>query len=188
MKNLWTKKSSVISLMIFSLSVFTVTWVSADGGGGKTIRARLIGYEETPLSLSTTGRGNLRARINESAQTITYRLTYSDLEGATTTAAHIHLGQRRTTGGVSAFLCGGGDKPPCPSTGGTVNGVIDAADVIGPTGQGIAAGEFDELVRAIRSGYTYANVHTNKYPSGEIRGQIRVDASDDHDNNDDEDD
>jgi hypothetical protein len=187
MKNLWTKKSLVISLMIFSLSVITVTWVSADNGGGKTIRARLIGYEETPSSLSTTGRGSLRARINESAQTITYRLTYSDLEGATTSAAHIHLGQRRTTGGVSAFLCGGGDKPPCPPTGGTVDGVIDAADVIGPTSQGIAPGEFDELVRAIRLGYTYANVHTNKYPTGEIRGQIRVDNRD-HDNNDDEDD
>jgi hypothetical protein len=188
MKNLWTKKSLVISLMILSLSVFTVTWVSADHGGDKKFRARLIGYEETPASISTTGRGNLRARINESAQTITYRLTYSDLEGATTSAAHIHLGQRRTTGGVSAFLCGGGDKPPCPPTGGTVNGVIDPADVIGPTGQGIAPGEFDELVRAIRLGYTYANVHTNLYPSGEIRGQIRIDDNDDRDDKDDEDD
>jgi hypothetical protein len=40
---------------------------------------------------------------------------------------------------------------------------------------GIAAGEFDEVLRAIRSGNTYANVHTNKHPGGEIRGQIRTD-------------
>ncbi|MGH9966328.1 MAG: CHRD domain-containing protein [Pyrinomonadaceae bacterium] len=186
MKNLWTKKSLVLSSIIFSLLVFTVTWVSADGGkdGDNTIRARLIGYEETPLSLSTTGRGNLRARIDDAAQTITYRLSYSNLEGTTTLAAHIHLGQRRTTGGVSAFLCGGGDKPACTPTAGTITGVIDAADVIGPTGQGIAAGEFNELVRAIRSGYAYANVHTNKYPTGEIRGQIRGDDNDDDDEED----
>jgi len=60
-----------------------------------------------------------------------------------------------------------------------VTGVIDAADVIGPAGQGIAPGEFNELVRAIRSGNTYANVHTNMYPGGEIRGQIRGDDNDD---------
>lgn len=184
MTNLWTKKSLVVSSMILSLLVFTVTWVSADGGN--TVRARLIGYEETPLSLSTTGRGDFRARIDAAAQTITYRLSYSNLEGASTLAAHIHLGQRRTTGGVSAFLCGGGDKPACPATAGTVTGVIDAADVIGPAAQGIAAGEFDELVRAIRSGATYTNVHTNLRPSGEIRGQNRVD--DDHDDDDEDDD
>jgi CHRD domain-containing protein len=186
MKKLWTGKSLLISLMIFSLSVFTVTWVSADGGnGGNTFRARLNGYEETPASLSTTGRGDFKAKIDATAQTITYRLSYSNLEGTTTSAAHIHLGQRRTTGGVSAFLCGGGDKPPCPATGGTVTGVIDAADVIGPTAQGIAAGEFDELVRAIRSGNSYTNVHTNLRPTGEIRGQNRVDDND-HDDDDDD--
>ncbi len=181
MKKLWTKKSLLISSMIFSLLVFTVTWVSADGGRG--VRARLIGYEEVP-AVSTTGRGNLSARIDDAAQTITYRLSYSNLEGTTTSAAHIHLGQRSVNGGVSAFLCGGGDKPPCPATAGTVTGVIDAADVIGPAGQGIAPGEFAELVRAIRSGVTYANVHTNKHPGGEIRGQIRAN---DHDDDDDDD-
>jgi hypothetical protein len=45
---------------------------------------------------------------------------------------------------------------------------------VGPTGQGIAAGEFAELVRAIKAGRTYVNVHTTKYPGGEIRGQIRA--------------
>jgi hypothetical protein len=27
-------------------------------------------------------------------------------------------------------------------------------------------------VRAIRKGFVYANVHTTKYPGGEIRGQV----------------
>ena len=55
-----------------------------------------------------------------------------------------------------------------------MTGVIDSADVIGPAGQGIAPGEFDELISAMRAGLTYANVHSDPmYLGGEIRGQIK---------------
>jgi hypothetical protein len=112
-------------------------------------------------------------------------VSYEDLEGVGTTpfvvngivtASHIHVGARGVNGGVSAFFCGGGTKPPCPTPSGTVTGVIQASDVIGPAAQGINAGEptaFAELVRAIRAGYTYANVHTTRWTGGEIRGQIK---------------
>jgi CHRD domain len=83
------------------------------------------------------------------------------------------------SGRIAAFLCGGGDKPSCPTPGGTVTGVIDADDIIGPTGQGIEPGSFEEVVRAISAGATYANVHTNRWPGGEIRGQIADSDSDD---------
>jgi hypothetical protein len=39
--------------------------------------------------------------------------------------------------------------------------------------QGIEAGNFAELVAAMRVGSTYANVHSTKWPGGEIRAQIR---------------
>jgi len=54
-----------------------------------------------------------------------------------------------------------------------VTGTIGSADIVGPTGQGIDAGEFEEAIAAIRAGVTYANVHTDKHPGGEIRGQIK---------------
>jgi hypothetical protein len=139
--------------------------------GGKA-RATLSGYEETP-SVSTVAKGKFRAEID--GDSIDYRLTYTGIEGGTTLAAHIHFGQRHTAGGVSAFLCGGGDKPACPTPGGTVEGTIDAADVIGPAGQGILAGQLNELVRAIRAGATYVNVHSTTFPAGEIRGQVKGD-------------
>jgi hypothetical protein len=51
---------------------------------------------------------------------------------------------------------------------------ITAADVVGPGGQGIAAGEFAEILNALRAGVAYANVHTAAFGGGEIRGQIRA--------------
>lgn len=140
--------------------------------GGRQMKASLIGYEEVP-AVSSTGTGELLARIAHDESSIEYTLTYQNLEGTTTLAAHIHLGQRSVNGGVIAFLCGGGGKPACPPTSGSVSDVITAADVIGPAGQGIAAGELDEMIAAMRQGVTYANVHTDKHPGGEIRGQIK---------------
>jgi hypothetical protein len=74
---------------------------------------------------------------------------------------------------VSAFLCGGGNKPACTPTQGTFEGDIVASDVVGPAGQGIAPGEMAELIRAMKKGFTYANVHTTLNGAGLIRGQIR---------------
>jgi hypothetical protein len=53
-----------------------------------------------------------------------------------------------------------------------VSGTITAANVIGPAGQGIAATQLAELIRAIRAGAAYANVHSSIWPGGEIRGQL----------------
>jgi hypothetical protein len=75
------------------------------------------------------------------------------------------------------FLCtnlgnGSPGTPLCPPGGGTVEGTFTAEDVIGPAGQGVEAGEFAEAIAAMRAGAAYVNVHTEKYPGGEIRGQL----------------
>ncbi len=145
-------------------------YAGGDGGNNSSFKARLSGNQEVP-AVSSTGAGEFRARLRNDR--LDYSLSYDALEGTTTTQAHIHIGQKTANGGVAAFLCGGGGKPPCPTTGGTVEGSITAADVIGPAGQGVAAGEFAEMIEMMRSGDSYANVHTNKHPGGEIRGQIR---------------
>jgi hypothetical protein len=53
-----------------------------------------------------------------------------------------------------------------------VEGTITPSDVIGPAGQGLDAMEFDDLLRAMRAGRTYVNVHSDKHPAGEIRGGV----------------
>jgi hypothetical protein len=145
-------------------------------------KAFLSGFDENP-SISTTGNGTLELRIDESERTIEFELRYGDLEGVApfvadgvVIASHIHLSRPGVNGGVAAFLCGGGGRPACPTPAGVVTGEIVPSDVIGPAVQGIDAGEqtaFDELVAAIRAGYTYVNVHTTRWTGGEIRGQIK---------------
>jgi hypothetical protein len=51
-------------------------------------------------------------------------------------------------------------------------GVLTADDVVGPSAQGVTAGQFDELINAIRDGSTYVNVHSSLYQGGEIRAQL----------------
>ena len=139
--------------------------------GGRRFEASLNGYLETP-SISTAGSGSFKLRIHEDS--IDFTLNYRNLS-VPPAVAHIHFGRPDVSGGVSVFLCGGA-KPACPaSVSGTVTGTIVAADVGGPVLQGITAGEFAELVRAIRHGATYVNVHTSNFPNGEIRGNIRHD-------------
>jgi hypothetical protein len=60
-----------------------------------------------------------------------------------------------------------------------VTGTISASDVLAIPGQGLAAGDLASMVRAIRAGFAYVNVHTTNFPSGEIRGQIRVEEDGD---------
>jgi hypothetical protein len=154
-------------------------------GGGGSFSARLNGFNETtgPGSISTVGRGRFEAKLDKSSNTITYRLTYA-LENAPL-FSHIHFAQRHVAGSIVAFLCGGGGKPACPagtpSSPATVTGTITAADVTAlAAGQGIEAGSFDELVRAMKAGATYVNVHSTRWPAGEIRGQIGRGHSEDH--------
>jgi len=140
------------------------------------IQVSLTGFQEDPLTLSTTGSGEFRAKFDEHHQEIEYELSYANLEG-TVQQAHIHIGQRHQSGGISVFLCTNlGNGPAgtqlCPAAPATISGVLRPADVIGPTGQGVTAGEFDELIDAFAAGVTYVNVHTTKYPGGEIRAQL----------------
>jgi hypothetical protein len=172
-------KAAVAGALVAGAAV-AGTVAMADGGHG--IREGLTGYQEDPLTLSTTGTGDFQASIKAKGDTIRYRLSYADLEGDVQ-QAHIHLGQRAQSGGIAVFLCtnlgnGPAGTQACPPAPATISGTITPADVIGPAAQGIAAGEFGELTDAIRAGVTYVNVHSSKYPGGEIRAQLEPPADD----------
>jgi CHRD domain-containing protein len=177
--------------------LLTIVVVSFGHGFRDFIREKLTGYEEIP-TLSTPATGDFKAKINRDGTAIDYELSYDigqpDPTVNSVTQAHIHLGAKAFNGGISVFLCtnltppaGVPVPPPCPVTSGKVSGTLTAANVLGPAGQGIAAGEFEELIKAIRAGATYANLHTTRFPGGEIRAQLDPNKNNGHDRDHDDD-
>jgi len=155
--------------------------VAGDGDNNRgrsrfVVSAELTGFQEVP-AVSTTAKGRFWALVDTKANTITFRLTYDALEGDVT-QSHVHFGQKSVNGGISFFLCTNGAAPAgplpatCPVGPAVVTGVITPDHIIGPLGQGIEAAAFAEVVEALRDGTAYANVHSSKWPGGEIRGQL----------------
>jgi CHRD domain len=132
--------------------------------------ASLSGANEVP-PINSAGTANFEMTIQPGG--ITFSLDFSDLS-STLTLAHLHFAPSKVAGGVMIFLCGGGNQPACPAaTSGTITGTITAANVTGPGGQGITAGDLDSALAAVRDELSYANMHTTIFPGGEIRGQVR---------------
>src|SRR5439155_10407859 len=109
--------ASLLVLVSFS----TLAVADQDGGNNNHFTARLDGFQQVP-TLFSAGGGDFKAALSDDGTTLSYTLSYAGLTAAS--VAHIHLGEPGTNGGVSAFLCGGGGKPSCPSSSGTVNGTI----------------------------------------------------------------
>jgi CHRD domain len=181
------RKFTIHAAIIGALLVaFGVGSYALAGEGKSNIKGdNMSGYLEAP-PVSSVASGTFEAEIDDAANEIRYTLSYENLE-APVTQAHIHFGQRSVNGGISVWLCEGTlqspslSTPACPGQGGTVSGVLTPLEVIGPGsppavppngGQGINPGEFEELVKAIRAGRAYANVHSLKFPGGEIRAQL----------------
>lgn len=183
-------------MTIAAVAIFAIAgtgWAFSDDNGGRRFSETLNGLKEATVVVSTTGTGTFEATINRDETEISYVLTFNDLEGDVR-QAHIHIGHPQNQGGVVLWLCQTAANPsPTPLTtpqctqanaadfrNGEVTGTLTAADVQAQTPNGIAAGEFEEVIALIRGGRTYANVHSSKFGPGEIRAQL--------DNGDDDDD
>ena len=161
-----------------ALLILFVILDSPMGATAETVQTDLTGFEETPLTLSTPASAEFKAKITGGTR-IDYELSYRDTE-STVTQAHIHLGRPAITGGIVLFLCTNlGNAPAtvptpqtCPPAPATITGTLTAADVVAQAAQGVAGGEFAEVLRAIRARATYVNVHTTGRPGGEVRGQL----------------
>lgn len=185
-----------------------VTSIAAADGGKSTFTTNLTGYQETPVTINSPGSGEFAAKISKDGSEIQYVLSY---RGLTTHVlqSHIHFGRPALTGGIVLFLCTNlappanvPAPPACPDAPAdgstvTVNGTLTAANLIVPNVANVAlptqgidpgAAGFAEVVAAIRNGAAYANVHTQKVASGEIRGALGKphDGHDDADEDDDD--
>jgi len=119
-----------------------------------------------PAQTNASGTFTLLVEVGPTGSfDISYQLDVKDV--ADISAAHIHLGAAGADGPVIVPLFAG---PPRSGTfsGTLASGTISEADLTGP----MQGKTFQELAGAVLTGQTYVNVHTDKYPNGELRGQI----------------
>ena len=173
--------TATLAVGVAALGIAAFALAGGSGAGFNHLSATMSGYQEVP-SVSSIGTADFTADVSKDGNSIAWQLSYSGLEGAVQ-QSHIHFGQRSVNGGISVFLCtnlgnGPAGTQVCPQSG-TISGTITAADVspntpatAGARTQGINTGEYNELVRAIAAGKTYANLHTTTWPGGEIRAQL----------------
>ena len=180
------------SMLAGAMLAAAVTTLSAAGANAQQFQTTFSGFEEVGALNAETGailsggKATLSLNLNQQAKSLTYTLTYSGLSDTTLTTpklvtqAHIHFGKVHVPGGVIVFLCtnlnnGPMGTPTCPQTPptATVTGMLTPASVVGPAAQTPSPPfDFDGLVAALLSNTAYGNIHTTKFPAGEIRGQI----------------
>jgi CHRD domain len=172
---------------LFGIVAIGVAALAAGSGPARAqqFSAVLSGFAETGLfgtqetgAILTTGTGTLSLDLDKTAQMATYTLTFSRLTSPAT-MGHIHFGQQHVPGGILVWLCQTkvmpspvAGTPFCPTAGGTVTGTITAKDIVSIPGENVRAGDFHALQAALDTNTAYANVHSIKIPTGEIRGQI----------------
>jgi CHRD domain len=166
-----SESKPVLTAPVFDASLGVVA------NDGRNAAVPLSGNEEVPVRL-TSARGVAIFHLSDDGTALHYKLNVANIENVV--QSHIHVGAVGVNGPVVVFLFG-----PVAAGGGRVNGgiaegIITAANLIGP----LAGMSLDDLVAEILAGNAYVNVHTNDgvappdtgpgdFPGGEIRGQIR---------------
>jgi hypothetical protein len=126
--------------------------------------AKLRGRFEVP-PVDTDARGRAQFKLSSDGTRLFFRLFLEDIEEVT--MAHIHLGEKGENGPVVVTLFGTLEKP-VTIVEAEFTGVITRKDLEGP----LEGCSLETLLREMKQGNTYVNVHTFEHPDGEIRGQI----------------
>ena len=129
-----------------------------------SFKAKLTPKEEVKKP-SSKASGKAEFKLSKDGMEIKYKLHVKKIVNAN--AAHIHMGAKGTDGPPLVTLFSG--EKQGKFSGMLSEGTITANDLMGD----YKGKPLDELVKLMRSGDTYVNVHTDANPDGEIRGQIK---------------
>jgi Cu/Zn superoxide dismutase len=122
------------------------------------LSASLSGSQEVPTKGNPAASGKAEITIS-STKGLCYSITLKKLSG-TPQAAHIHRGKKGKAGPVYVALFA---KPKTPKYG-KISGCASATK------------SKQSAIKA-KPGDFYVNVHTKKYPDGEVRGQLSAKKS-----------
>jgi hypothetical protein len=162
-----------IALAVISFVVLVLGANVAASADQQNFTAHLSGDEEVP-PVDTNATGEAQFHLSDDGTAISYKLISANINNVE--QAHIHCGPPGVNGSITVFLAG----PFIPAeervNGVLAEGTISREDVIPVLPSAACPGgivTFDQLVEKMRSGGTYANIHTSANPNGEIRGQIK---------------
>jgi hypothetical protein len=113
-----------------------------------SFKADLTGAQETPPT-DSKGKGAADVAYDAATKTLTWTITYSDLTGPAT-AAHFH----------GPAKVGAKAAPVLPIVGDLKSPIKGKATLT------------DQQAKDLQAGLWYFNIHTAKFPDGEIRGQL----------------
>ncbi len=154
---------------IFILAIATVLAVPASAATVKYTAAMTGPKESTPTDSKGTGPGSVSINGNE----LSVSVSWKDLTGPAV-AGHIHCCAEPGSDGPPAIML-----MPKAAASGSLEMKVDlskagsyGADFLKEHG-GTAAGAQKALVDGLAAGEGYINLHTAKYPPGEIRGQLK---------------
>ena len=123
------------------------------------VSTALSGANEVPATTSTA-TGSVDGSVNQTTRILSLNITYSDSVSTDSTASdsvftptawHIHKGAIDTTGAVVIDL------------GTTFTSPFTFKDTL-----------TEEQLTDLKAGSYYVNIHTAKYPTGAIRGQLKA--------------
>jgi hypothetical protein len=145
-------------LIILSLIIgLATTGFAAEKG----FKAMLSGSD----GVKTMAKGEATFELSKDGKKLSYKVKVSNIENVT--AAHIHMGKMGENGPAIAPIDAKGEKGKFSGT--LAKGTVTAKELMGS----LKGKTVKDLVAEIESGNTYLNVHTAKYPDGEIRGQLK---------------
>ena len=129
------------------------------------LSATMSGSEVVP-PIKTDAKGKATFSLNKERSLLFYTVTASDIENIT--AAHIHIGKVGENGPPIALIAITA-KNKGKISGTLAEGSIGAEDLM----SSFKGKTVWELYQQLTNGDYYINIHTEKYPDGEIRGQIK---------------
>ena len=153
-----------VKIVLYSVFAIVLTVSLGLAASHHRYKAMLTGKDIIP-PVETPATGEATFTLSKDGKELTYTLAVKDIENAT--AAHIHAGKKGENGGPLAGLFAGPKKEGMYS-GELAKGTITDKDLKGP----LAGKKVKDLVKIIKDGGAYVNIHTEKNPNGEIRGQI----------------
>src|SRR4029077_17939808 len=168
--------------LLISSPIVAVAFMLAANATAEPIEfvANLSGPNESPPNASP-GTGSVTAIFDFAAHTLDLHVTFSGLTSPTT-AAHIHAptpfafaGKAGVATQVPYFI-----NFPIGVTSGTYDQTFNTLDssfynpAFLTANGGTAAGAEAALDQALDQGKAYFNIHTDNFPSGEIRSFLRV--------------